>query len=240
NVASRPCLTAAISCSYVRCVRRSITSGRVYAPPDWKKCTCASTRPGITQRPRPSTMRRPLASGTSARDPTALMRSPSTTTTVSGRAGSPVPSSTVAPTIAKPLGVRAGGATAAATSVPTRSAPATTAAARSGVRIDGHDAPGDGGGVGREQEDDDAGDGRGRGPGRAIGLGHGRAIARRVDGTGHHAVDADAVFLVLEGEHPRERHHARLGHGVGGGARASTLDHLRSHRDDGAVRLPQV
>src|SRR6187399_2740004 len=122
-------------------------------------------------------MRRPLASGTSARDPTALMRSPSTTTTVSGRAGPPVPSITVAPTIAKPLGTRAGGATA------------TTAAARSGVRIDGHDAAGDGSGLRREKEDDDARDGRGRGPGRAIGFGHARSVLGRVDDAGQHAVD---------------------------------------------------
>src|SRR5260221_13113699 len=147
-------------------------------------------------------MRRPFASAPSAGDPTALRRSPSTTITESGRAGPPVPSSTVAPTMAKPLGTRAGGATAAATSVPRARAPATTAAARSGVRIDGHDAAGDGSGLRREKEDDDARDGGGRGPAGAIGLGHARPVLGRVERAGHHPVDPDAGILVLEGDPP--------------------------------------
>ena len=62
----------------------------------------------------------------------------------------------------------------------------------------------------------------------------------RVDDAGQHAVDADAVVLVLEGEHARQGHHARLGHGVGGGTRAAALHHLGPDGDDRAARPPQV
>src|SRR5919106_1722165 len=72
-------------------------SGRVNSPPDWKKCTCASIRPGMIQRPDSSTRLASWGTATSADRPTVAIRPPATTSTASSMGIAPVPSISVAP-----------------------------------------------------------------------------------------------------------------------------------------------
>src|SRR5262252_2278396 len=62
--------------------------------------TCMSHRPGMRYFPLPSTTRAPSGTLTSPDLPTAVIRSPVTTTVMSGRAGAPVESMTVTPVMA--------------------------------------------------------------------------------------------------------------------------------------------
>src|SRR6185436_2883258 len=63
-------------------------------------CVCMSTRPGIRNLPRPSTRRASAGTRTAAAGPTAVMRSPSTTTVAPRSGGAPVPEISVTSTIA--------------------------------------------------------------------------------------------------------------------------------------------
>src|SRR6516165_1858157 len=80
-----------------------------------------SHRPGMRYLPLPSTTRAPPGTPTTSDLPTAVIRSPVTTTVISGRAGVPVASMTVTPVMASELAgasaAWAGSATARATMV---------------------------------------------------------------------------------------------------------------------------
>src|SRR4029077_5374464 len=80
-----------------------------------------SHRPGMRYFPLPSTTRAPSGTRTSPDLPTAVIRSPVTTTVMSGRAGAPVASMTVTPVMASDFAgassARAGSAPARATTV---------------------------------------------------------------------------------------------------------------------------
>src|SRR5262249_40794623 len=80
-----------------------------------------SHRPGMRYFPLPSTTRAPSGTPTSPNLPTTVIRSPVTTTVMSGRAGAPVASMTVTPVMASDFAgassARAGSAPARATTV---------------------------------------------------------------------------------------------------------------------------
>ena len=90
KVASSRALLRATSCAYGTTALKSAASGRVYRLPDWKKCTWASTRPGISHLPRPSMTLAPCVSSIAVFCSTASIRSPWMMTVESG-------SSTAAP-----------------------------------------------------------------------------------------------------------------------------------------------
>ena len=91
---------AAISSSYGRMCLRSMTSGRVYSPPDWKKWTWASIRPGMSHFPRSSITLAPSGMSTWPSGPRSLIRPSLMMTTVSGWLVAVIASTSVAPTSA--------------------------------------------------------------------------------------------------------------------------------------------